>query len=127
MKTLASIFGLLLMAVGILGFVPAVTPNEHFLGIFHVNGAHNVVHLLSGAIALFCAMKSEHASRLFFRVFGVIYAGVALLGFMSGDQPIFGVMSNNRADVWLHVGIAVVSLFLGFAHRRVPRRVEQTA
>jgi hypothetical protein len=33
------------------------------------------------------------------------------LSFRSRDQRI---ISNNVADTWLHVGITVVSLFLGF-------------
>ena len=51
-KTLAVLFGIVFLLVGILGFVPAVTKDEMLLGIFHVNAAHNCVHLLSGVAAL---------------------------------------------------------------------------
>jgi len=113
-KSAAVLFGIVFILIGILGFVPGVTNNEMLLGIFHVNAAHNVVHLLSGAAALFAGMTSVGASRMYFRVFGVIYGLVAVLGFMMGDGMLLGLISNNTANTWLHVGIASVSLLLGF-------------
>ena len=113
-KTMAVLFGVVFLLIGILGFVPAVTKDEMLLGIFHVNAAHNVVHLLSGAVALFAGMTSVGASRIYFRIFGVVYALVAVLGFMMGETLLLGLISNNTADTWLHVGIAAVSLLLGF-------------
>jgi hypothetical protein len=115
-KTAAVLFGIVFILIGILGFVPGVTNNEMLLGIFHVNAAHNVVHLLSGAVALFAGMASVGAARIYFRVFGVIYGLVAVLGFMNmGEHTmLLGLISNNDADTWLHVVIAAVSLLLGF-------------
>jgi hypothetical protein len=114
LKKLAVAFGIVFLLVGALGFVPGMTRDGHLLGIFHVNGAHNIVHLLTGAVALFCGISSAHASQLFFRIFGLVYGLVAVLGFVMGDQPLLGIIANNRADAWLHTGIAAVSLFLGF-------------
>ena len=115
-KTLAILFGVVFLLIGVLGFVPALAPNEMLLGIFHVNAAHNVVHLLSGAVALWAGMTSIGAAKLYFKIFGVVYALVAVLGFMNpGDTMLLGLISNNTADTWLHVGIAVVSLIVGFA------------
>jgi hypothetical protein len=51
-KSAAILFGIVFLAVGILGFVPGVTTNEMLLGTFHVNAAHNVVHIASGIIFL---------------------------------------------------------------------------
>jgi hypothetical protein len=113
-KSAAVLFGVVFILVGILGFVPGVTDNQMLLGIFHVNAAHNVVHLLSGAAALFAGMTSAGAARIYFRVFGVIYGLVAVMGFLMGDGMLLGLISNNTADTWLHVAIAAVSLLLGF-------------
>jgi len=114
-KTMAVLFGVIFLVVGILGFVPAVTKDQMLLGIFHVNAAHNAVHLLSGVVALFCGMSSMSASRMYFRIFGLVYALVAVLGFLNpGDTMLLGLISNNMADTWLHVGIAALSLLLGF-------------
>jgi hypothetical protein len=112
---MAVLFGVVFLLVGILGFVPAVTKDQMLLGIFHVNAAHNAVHLLSGVVALFCGLSSVGASRWYFRIFGLVYGAVAVLGYMAGgDTMLLGLISNNMADTWLHVGIAAVSLLLGF-------------
>jgi Domain of unknown function (DUF4383) len=114
MKAAAIVFGLIFLLVGALGFVPAFTQQQMLLGIFHVNAAHNIVHLLTGAVALASGMSGAHAAQIFFRVFGVIYGIVAILGFMQGTGLILGFLSNNVADAWLHAGIALVALVLGF-------------
>ena len=123
-KTLALLFGAVFVLVGVLGFIPAVAPNEHLLGIFHVNAAHNAVHLLTGIVAIICGLASEQAAILFFRIFGIVYGLVAVLGLVGGDRPILGIISNNMADVWLHIAIAAVSLLIGFGARR--RAIVQT-
>ena len=72
------------------------------------------MHLLSGALALWAGFNSAAYARLYFRIFGVIYALVAILGFAAGDAMLLGLISNNRADTALHVAIALVALTLGF-------------
>jgi hypothetical protein len=114
LKTIAVIFGVIFVAVGALGWIPAVNPGGKLLGLFDVNVAHNLVHLATGIVAIVVGMMSDKASKLFFQVFGVIYALVAVLGFVSGDQPLLGMVNNNAADTWLHVVIAVVALYVGF-------------
>ena len=113
-KSMAVLFGVVFLLIGILGFVPAVTKDHMLLGVFHVNAAHNVVNLLSGAAALFAGKTSVGASRTYFRIFGVIYGLVAVMGFFVGDGMLLGLISNNTAVTWLHVAIAAVSLILGF-------------
>ncbi|PYK68886.1 MAG: TonB-dependent receptor [Verrucomicrobia bacterium] len=113
-KTLALLFGVVFLLIGILGFVPALAPNEMLLNIFHVNAAHNVVHLLTGVVALLAGMGGVGAARTFFRIFGVVYGLVAVLGFVVGDGLLLGLIANNMADTWLHVVIALVSLIIGF-------------
>lgn len=117
-KTAAILFGIVFLAVGILGFVPGATTNVDgmpmLLGIFHVNTAHNFVHLASGVVFLLCGMAGAGPSRTFFRIFGLIYALVAVLGFMNPNGPLLGMISNNPATTWLHVVLAAAMLFLGF-------------
>jgi len=114
-KALAILFGLILLVVGVLGFVPGITTNQMLLGVFHVNPAHNVVHLLSGAIALWAGFTSVGASKNYFRIFGLVYGLVAVLGFFVGDGLLLGLISNNMAITWLHVAIAGTCLVIGFA------------
>jgi hypothetical protein len=114
-KTAAIVFGALFLAAGLLGFIPAAAPNGMLFGLLHVNPAHNAVHLLTGAAALWAGLKSVQASRLFFQVFGAVYALVAVLGSFYRDAPIFGLIANNMPDTWFHVIVAAASLALGFA------------
>ena len=120
LATIAKVWGFVFLIVGILGFVPAVTPNGHLLGIFDVNGAHNVVHLLTGIAALICGYQGTHASKLYFLIFGGIYGLVAMLGFVVGNGMLLGFIANNIADAWLHIGIAVVSIALGLLPETTP-------
>jgi hypothetical protein len=113
---IAMVFGAVFLLIGVLGFVPAAAPDGMLLGIFHINTAHNLVHLVSAAAALACA-KSAVNARLYFKVFGVVYALVAVLGFFTGHGHIMGIVANNMADNLLHVLIAGVSLYLGFMHQ----------
>ena len=114
-KSLGMLFGIVFLAVGILGFVPGVTKDEMLLGIFHVNLVHNVVHLLSGAVFLFASMAGAGPARLWFKVFGLIYAVVAVLGFMNPNGPVLGMISNNPAVTYLHVVLAAAMILIGFA------------
>ncbi|MFL6584384.1 MAG: DUF4383 domain-containing protein [Chthoniobacterales bacterium] len=116
-KTAAILFGIVFLAVGILGFVPGVTNNDMLLGIFMVNAAHSVVHIASGIVFLLCGMAGASASSMFFKIFGVVYALVAILGMIKGQGMLLGLISNNMADVVLHVVLAAAMLYLGFGVR----------
>lgn len=117
LKTFAIVFGIIMLVIGALGFMPEANPNGLLFGLFHVNFEHNLIHLATGVISLICGFASEHASRLFFKIFGIIYSLVAILGFYYGDRPIFGIIANNIPDAFLHVVIAVIALYLGFAYQ----------
>ena len=111
-QTLAWVFGVVLLLVGVLGFVPGVTNDMMLLGIFHVDMLHNLVHILSGLAAL-AAAWGMYSSRLYFQVFGIIYGLVAVLGLVGGDS-VLGIIGVNMADNFLHVLIAAVALYAGF-------------
>jgi hypothetical protein len=118
-KSAALLFGIVFLAVGILGFVPAAAaPDANgmpmLLGIFMVNSTHSIVHIASGVVFLLCGMAGAGASRTFFKIFGLVYALVAILGFMKGEGMLLGLISNNPADTYLHVVLAAAMLFLGF-------------
>jgi len=120
-KTAAILFGIVFLAIGILGFVPGVTSDvtgmPMLLGIFHVNTAHNFVHIASGIVFLLCGMAGPGPSRTFFKIFGIVYGLVAILGFVPDGPMLLGFLSNNMADAWLHVVLAVAMLYLGFMAR----------
>lgn len=121
LKNFAIAFGVVFLVIGVLGFFPPIAPNGYLLGVFQVGVLHNIIHLATGAVAIAMALSGEGAARLYFQIFGVIYAIVAVLGFFFGDAPLLGIIAHNWADVWLHVVIAAVALYLGFAYR--PTRI----
>ena len=112
-KKLAWVFAVVFVAVGILGFVPGVTSNGNLLGIFEVDTVHNLVHLVSGLIFAWGALASEKTAQSVFKVFGVVYALVAVIGLVQGDT-VLGLIATNTADHILHIVIALVALYAGF-------------
>jgi hypothetical protein len=122
LKTLAIAFGVVLLLVGLLGFVPQAKTGDDLFGLFRVNTEHNLIHILSGVAGILCGINSEYASRLFFQVFGVIYGLITLLGLYYQNQDMFGgLIAHNVHDVWLHALISAASLYLGFVYRHDDR------
>lgn len=114
LNKIAIIFGIIMLIIGVLGFIPDAAPQGYLLGLFHINLPHNLIHILTGAISLYCGLSGGKASRIFFQVFGIVYGIVAILGFFYESRPILGFIANNMADNILHVVIALAALYLGF-------------
>lgn len=109
-KTIVTILGVVFIALGVLGFF-----NDPLLGIFEVDLMHNIIHILSGVLALGAVGMGDSAIRSFSKVFGVVYGALAVVGFfMSGDM-VLGLFAANLADNILHAVLAVVFLNIGFA------------
>lgn len=118
-KKLSIVFGVVFLAVGILGFVPGVTTDKNgmdmLLGIFMVDATHNVIHILSGLLALGASTKSQYA-RLYFQGFGIVYAAVAIIGLIQKDT-VLGLIHINAEDNILHVVLSVALLAIGFLYK----------
>lgn len=113
-KKLALYFGIVLTAVGILGFVPGITDvSGMLLGIFEVDAMHNIVHIATGIIGILVGTMWASHARLYFKVFGVVYGLVTILGFVQGDN-VLGLIMVNMADNVLHVLITAFALWVGF-------------
>ena len=124
MKRLAQIVGVVFLIAGIAGFIPALCPNGLLLGAFAVNGMHNIVHILSGILALAMSFGTEALARTYFRIVGVVYALVTVLGFVAGGGGMLMGIVMNIADNFLHLAFAVFFLWAGFLWRsgRLPTR-----
>lgn len=114
---LAKLTGYIFIITGILGFVPGITQDGLLVGIFAVDRVHNLFHLATGVIALIMRKKDQKFTRYFFQIIGLVYLAVALIGFAHGDAPVLDVMANNEADSWLHLGLSVALLYIGFLYR----------
>jgi Domain of unknown function (DUF4383) len=121
-RTIAQSFCLLigagLIAVGVLGFVFGGTAFDaggdvqgDDLVIFEVNGWHNVVHIATGAFLVLMSMRAAAAATGAV-IFGVVYAAVAVWGFADGDD-VANLAATDRADNWLHVGLAAAGVVVG--------------
>lgn len=111
-------FAAVFLLIGILGFVPGITTADgYLLGIFEVGAMHNIIHLLTGAVAALAAWKSAHYSRLYFQIFGVVYALVTIIGFVQGSS-VLGLFGVNMADNVLHLVIAAAALWFGFGAKK---------
>lgn len=107
-KTLAMIFGVVFVLVGLLGFV-----NMPILGLFEVNVLHNLVHIILGII-LIAGSRSMNpkAAVSSMKTVGIIYLIVAVLGFVlvPVSGKLLGLVQMNAADNWLHLVLGVVLL-----------------
>lgn len=113
------IMGALFLLGGMLAFVPGVTKDGMYFGFFMVNTAHNLMHIVSGAMFLGASLLGARPSRFWFLAFGAFYAALAGIGLEVGDGLIFGLIMNSPFDSWGHAGLALVMLLIGlFAPRQ---------
>ncbi len=111
-KTYAMVIGAVLALVGILGFVPGIG-QPLLLGIFGVNIAQNLLHLVGGALMIWFGYSGSGKSANM--VLGIVLAVVAVLGFVPGANSLLATIFNiNMAITYLHVAIAVVSLGVAY-------------
>jgi Domain of unknown function (DUF4383) len=113
-QTLALLFGIAFLGVGILGFIPGITTNigdikfagndspAELLGIFQVSILHNIVHLLFGVAGV--ALSRTFSGSLSFMLWGgVIYLVLFLYGLFVDQDSDGNFVAINTADNWLHL------------------------
>jgi hypothetical protein len=126
-KAIATVLGVAFLLVGVLGFI---APG---LAGFHLSLAHNLVHIISGALALYFGLKGTlAAARLFCIVFGIVYGLLGVVGYALGTdrqhtlagvthggtdsnllQVIAGQLELAAMDHGLHVLLGLVFLVGG--------------
>lgn len=129
-RTFALVFGIIYLAVGILGFIPGLNSMNHadlpplsvdsfygrLLGLFPVNILHNIVHIAIGLWGIL-ASRSVGGARLFGKALAVIYGLLAILGLIPGLNTVFGLVPIFGHDVWLHAVSALIAGYFGFVAR----------
>jgi len=128
----ALVLGFVLLLIGVIGFVIPTengTGVQALFGIFDVDVVHNLIHVLSGLIAIAAAFGGF--SVTYNRVFGVIYTVLGLLGLIPAlyfptygtDAGRFlGLMHLSIADHVLHLVIGIAAMGVGFYADRNLRR-----
>ncbi len=112
----AAVVGIVLIVVGLIGFVdnPLVGRN----GLFATDTIHNIVHIVTGLIALGVSFaRTEEALSNGLIGFGILYAVVFVLLVVS--PTMFGILQVpvNAADHVLHAALAIASLAVGYSLR----------
>jgi len=124
-QTWSRLIGFTLVLVGAIGFAYSSafgSPGETdaVLGIFDVNGFHNLVHIATGLFGLALAGSYSGARGYCFLLAGA-YTVVAIWGFVIGDgEAILSILPVNTEDNFLHLFIALVSLVIGFGSSWAP-------
>jgi hypothetical protein len=118
-KGYAALIGVVLVAVGLLGFVSNPIVGEGS-AVFLTGSVHNVVHLATGLLALFVAfgLRGEQQANgvigiglLYLVVFIALLVSPTLFGILGEAYPV------NVADQGLHLGLAVISVAVGWMAR----------
>lgn len=122
-KTVTLIFAVAFAIIGIAAFIPALAPSnadgQLLLGIFQINTEQTYIHLLSALAAGAAVAGGLYYASTYLKVFGVVYALVALWGIpaLAGSFTgvLFGLIHVNVASELLHIAIAALALYAGFA------------
>jgi hypothetical protein len=120
-KTLCKVGGLIFLIVGLAGFA---TPT--LLG-FHLTPIHNIIHIVTGLIALYLGFAGSYeGAKTFCLIFGVVYLLIAIIGFMapgtlasilghSGPMTAADLMPDNV----FHLVVGIVFLAVGMTRPAV--------
>jgi uncharacterized protein DUF4383 len=118
-KTVCKILGVVFLLVGIAGFAA-----PHLLGA-HLSPAHNLVHIVSGVIAIYLGFSGTmSAAKGFCLLFGIIYLALGFLGqFVLGDPAMdrmwhLGPLELGRIDHLIHILLGVIFLAGGLLTRK---------
>jgi len=108
-KTVCKILGVVFLLVGVAGFA-----KPDLLGA-HLNPPHNVVHIVSGVIALYFGFAgSISGAKAFSLVFGVVYMALGILGLAmgAGAEKMWdlGPLHFGQVDHGIHILLGVVFL-----------------
>jgi uncharacterized membrane protein HdeD (DUF308 family) len=112
-KTICKILGIVFLLVGIAGFA-----KPDLLGA-HLTPPHNLVHIVSGVIALYFGFAgSLSGAKGFSLVFGIVYLALGILGLVMGDPEMnrmwhVGPLALGMVDHGIHILLGVLFLVGG--------------
>jgi len=123
-RSVAAIIGVVLVAAGLLGFIgnPIVGPGPNNNGtdvLLATNSVHNLVHLVTGALALYIAFGLSGAQQASaFLGFGILYVVIFVAVLLS--PTLFGLFNPIPANMPIHIlhaGLTVVGIAVGYMAR----------
>lgn len=125
------VMGFILLSIGLIGMVV-----DNLLTL-HLSYTHNLIHIISGALAIWFGVRTEVSAKRFAYSFGAIYGLLGLLGFAVGvhgtatvghiaEDNFLWVISPEKLELGsldhvIHLAIGIVFLASGlimFKRRR---------
>ena len=130
----ALIVGAGLVFTGIIGFFYEAeftddkSVRDSVYHLFDINGWHNLVHLVTGALGLLALAAGAYAARAYALGLGAVYIVLALWGFIVGDgDSILSIIPVNTQDNVLHLLIGLLGIAVGAAKPRGARGPRRTS
>ncbi len=113
-KTLSFISGVILVLLGLLGFIsnPLVGANA----LFVADGAHNLIRIILGVILLAVALWASESSVLWLKLIGVITFLLGLIGILTVPAiggTLLGIAGTNGASNWLNLIVGALIFTAG--------------
>jgi hypothetical protein len=134
-QSVAMLVSIVLILVGILGFIPGITTNfdditfagndsgAELLGIFQVSILHNIVHGVFGIVGLFLARTFDGA-RTFLIGGGIVYLILFVYGIVVSNDSSANFVPISNADDVLHLllGIGMIGVGYVLGRERIAER-----
>lgn len=127
-RIVALVIGIVFTLIGLAGFFVSSSMQPGSLMGFHVDLVHNLIHLVTGLVALVSVFAGW--SRRFNQIFGVIYLLIGLAGLIYPglyfNGMLLGMMHVNAADHGLHLVTGLIAAGVGFFVHDYPSRIRDT-
>jgi len=110
--------------VVLVGYVPGFTNAEGLLfGLFEIDPIDDLLHMLSGVLAIYAALKSSKYTTWYFLVVGVVYGIETITTFIwwLGSVPLM----DNILIQMPHVLIVSVALYAGLNWQAPAERISK--
>lgn len=116
LRQVAFFFALVFIALGILRFFPHLVRNDNqfFFNIFEVSTGHSFFYILTGLFGLSASASITYA-RLYFKIFGVCYGLLSILGFALDGN--LGLLHITMPDSFFYLIVSVIAVYIGFTSK----------
>ena len=114
----ATLAGVVLIAAGLVGFLNTSIAGDQPGALLQVDAIHNVVHIVTGVLALYIAFGLKGTQQVNAIIgFGILYVVIFVAVLVS--PTLFGIfkVSANLPIHVIHAAVAIVSLAVGYMAR----------
>lgn len=112
----ALLMGIVFVVLAVFGWIFAPSGSLLF-GVFATAITRNIIFSVTGVLGLLAAFLGNDASRLFNRVFGIVYLLWGILSFIPGFNTggvLFGFIHYNWVDNVMEIILGIMGIYMGF-------------